>query len=66
MRETNPIYIPRNHHVEAALRDVERGEREKFERLLTAIRDPWTRRDGFEDLEAPPAHARFFTSFCGT
>lgn len=66
MRETNPIYIPRNHHVEAALRDVERGERGKFERLLAAIREPWTRRDGFEDLEAPPPNARFFTSFCGT
>ncbi len=66
MREANPIYIPRNHHVEQALREVERGETAKFERLLEAIREPFTRREGLEDLESPPPNARFFTSFCGT
>lgn len=66
MREANPIYIPRNHHVEQALREVERGETARFERLLEAIREPFTRREGFDDLESPPPNARYFTSFCGT
>ena len=66
MRETNPIYIPRNHHVEKALRDIERGDAATFERLLAAIRNPFTRVDGLDDLESPPPNARFFTSFCGT
>ena len=66
MEGANPLYIPRNMRVDAALREVEKGNSEPVERLLDALRQPMTRRDGLEDLETAPDNSRFFTSFCGT
>ena len=66
MKGANPLYIPRNMRVDAALREVEKGNSRPVERLLDALRQPMTRRDGLEDLETAPDNSRFFTSFCGT
>lgn len=66
MEGANPLYIPRNMRVDAALREVEKGNGEPVKRLLDALRQPMTRRDGLEDLETAPDNSRFFTSFCGT
>lgn len=66
MQAANPVYIPRNLHLEAALRAVESGDTASILRLLDAVRQPFTRRLGLEDLETAPARSRFFTSFCGT
>lgn len=66
MEGANPLYIPRNMRVDAALREVEKGNSELVERLLDALRQPMTRRGGLEDLEIAPDNSRFFTSFCGT
>lgn len=66
MEASNPIYIPRNLTLEAALRAVEAGNMQPIERLLEAVRSPYTRHQGYEDLESAPAQSRFFRSFCGT
>lgn len=66
MEASNPVYIPRNHHLESALRAIERGEKAPLERILDAVRDPYTRRSHLANLETPPPNARSFTSFCGT
>ena len=66
MQTANPVYIPRNLHLEVALRAVEGGDTAPILRLLDAVRQPFTRRPGLEDLESAPARSRFFTSFCGT
>lgn len=66
MADANPIYIPRNLTLDAALRKVEAGDTAPIERLIEAVRNPYTRVPGKEDLEQAPASSKFFTSFCGT
>ncbi|MDO5644693.1 MAG: protein adenylyltransferase SelO family protein [Dermabacter sp.] len=66
MRAANPVYIPRNRHVERALAEAVSGNMAPLESLVAAIRDPFTRRAEFADLEVPPPGARGFTSYCGT
>ncbi|GGH66915.1 protein adenylyltransferase SelO [Rothia aerolata] len=66
MEQANPVYIPRNLALDAALRAVEAGDQEPLERLLSAIREPYKHKPGCEDLESAPEQSRFFRSFCGT
>lgn len=66
MQGNNPVYIPRNLTLDAALRKVETGDAEPIQRLIEAVRNPYTRVVGNEDLEQAPDSSRFFTSFCGT
>ncbi|MDO4253602.1 MAG: YdiU family protein [Kocuria sp.] len=65
MQCTNPVYIPRNHHLDHALQQAESGDLSDFHRLLSAVRDPFTPRQEFFGLESPGSTARF-VSFCGT
>jgi len=69
MRRVNPIYIPRNHLVEAALTAAsDRGDLAPFERLLEAVTRPFDEREGFE-IYATPAPAEItagYKTFCGT
>ena len=68
MRQTNPVYIPRNHKVEEALAAAEQeGDLSKFDRLLEAVRHPFEERPGFEDLARPaPEDFGPYRTFCGT
>ncbi len=67
MDRVNPVYIPRNHRVEEALRAAEGGDMAPFHRLLEAVSDPYTGRAGFEDLETPaPEGAGAYVTYCGT
>ncbi|WP_237189072.1 protein adenylyltransferase SelO [Rothia nasimurium] len=66
MEAHNPVYIPRNLALEAALRQVEAGNKEPILRLLDAVTSPFDRRPGYEDLETAPPESRYFMSFCGT
>ena len=67
--EHNPIYVPRNHLVEAAIEDaVTDDDLTAFNTLFAAVTDPYTRRDEFADLEQPAslAFAQTYQTFCGT
>jgi uncharacterized protein YdiU (UPF0061 family) len=69
MRLANPLYIPRNHQVEAALAAaVEQGDQAPFERLLAVLQRPFDARSGLEAYAAPaPATAMAgYRTFCGT
>jgi uncharacterized protein YdiU (UPF0061 family) len=68
MRAVNPLYIPRNHLVEAALRAaVEQGDFAPFETLLDAIVQPFAQRAGLEVFAEPPRpEERVLATFCGT
>ncbi|WP_291014799.1 protein adenylyltransferase SelO family protein [Hydrogenophaga sp.] len=69
MRLANPAYIPRNHLVEAALSAaVEQGDLAPFERLLSALQQPFHARQGLTAYEEPaPAEAMAgYRTFCGT
>jgi len=63
----NPVYIPRNHQVEAALSAATVGDLEPFRRLLDVLARPFDERPGLE-LYAAPAPANFgaYRTFCGT
>lgn len=67
MTGANPVYIPRNHLVEAALEDAHQGNLTTTHRLLDAVSRPYEERDGFDiySLPAPTSFGRYVT-FCGT
>lgn len=67
MKRTNPVYIPRNHLVENALKAAEDGDLTLFQRLFDAVTAPFERRERFGDLEypAPEDFGRYIT-YCGT
>ncbi len=68
MDRVNPVYIPRNHHVEEALAAATAGDLGPFERLVDVVVRPYDERPGLDDY-AGPAPAGFgsgYRTFCGT
>ena len=68
MNRVNPIYIPRNHLVEQALKAAENnGDYGPFEQLLAVLERPFKQRAGLDQyaLGAPADFGRYKT-FCGT
>jgi len=68
MLRANPLFIPRNHLVEAAIQSaVERDNFTPFETLLGVLAKPFEAQPGREDHARPPAaHERVMATFCGT
>lgn len=67
MARVNPVYIPRNHLVEAALTAATAGDLAPFHELLAAVGDPFTERPGLERFAAgPPQDFGAYRTFCGT
>jgi uncharacterized protein YdiU (UPF0061 family) len=68
MRNTNPIFIPRNHRVETALSAaIDHQDYQPFEELLDVVTHPFAERPEMEQYAAParPEEAVAQT-FCGT
>jgi uncharacterized protein YdiU (UPF0061 family) len=68
MRSANPLFIPRNHLVEAALdAAIRRQDFKPFQELLEAVSRPFEERPGLERYAIParPEEAVLQT-FCGT
>jgi len=68
MHAVNPLYIPRNHRVEAALSAaIEDGDYGPFEELLTVLANPYEERPDFAAYAEPPgADQGTYRTFCGT
>ncbi|MCU1393989.1 MAG: YdiU family protein [Ilumatobacteraceae bacterium] len=67
MDAVNPVYIPRNHLVDAALTAGSDGDLGPVRELLDVLADPFTERAGFERYAEPAAaDAGPFVTFCGT
>jgi len=68
MREVNPLFIPRNHRVEAAIVAAqERGDFSPFEELRAVLAKPYADRPGLEAYANPPRpDERVLQTFCGT
>ncbi|KQZ76395.1 hypothetical protein ASE06_07800 [Sphingopyxis sp. Root214] len=67
MDAVNPLYIPRNHLVEAALDAAEAGDLAQWLELLEVVRHPHVIRPGYERFAAPaPKDAVPYKTFCGT
>lgn len=67
MDAVNPIYIARNHMVEATLAAASAGDLAPFDQLLDVLSDPFTERKGLEAYAqpAPDTFGKYYT-FCGT
>lgn len=67
MRAANPVYIPRNHRVEEAIRAATTGDLTPFERLNAVLARPFDRRPEAAGYDAAPAPDELVTrTFCGT
>jgi serine/tyrosine/threonine adenylyltransferase len=67
MDRSNPVYIPRNHLVEAALAAATAGDLNPLQQLLTAISAPYDERPGLvRYAAAAPDDFGNYRTFCGT
>ncbi|WP_406720843.1 YdiU family protein [Thioclava litoralis] len=67
MAAANPLRIPRNHRVEAAIMAAEDGDLTPFETLMKALAQPYGEAPEFAAFEAAPALSeRVIRTFCGT
>jgi uncharacterized protein YdiU (UPF0061 family) len=68
MRRVNPLFIPRNHHVEAALDAAsKRQDFQPFEDLLEVVSRPFEDRPGLERYAVPARPEEcVLQTFCGT
>jgi serine/tyrosine/threonine adenylyltransferase len=67
MQQANPIYIARNHQVEAALAEAEHGNMTRFNRLCELLQTPFTERPNAGGFELGPLPEEEVTqTFCGT
>lgn len=68
MNRVNPVYVPRNHLVEAAVKTAEAtGDLELFEKLLKAVQNPYLEDGSLAGYaETAPKDFGPFVTFCGT
>jgi len=68
MRAANPVYIPRNHQIEAAIRAAEdRGDFSVFHDLHAVLQNPYVEQAGKERYLLPPEPEEVVQkTFCGT
>jgi uncharacterized protein YdiU (UPF0061 family) len=68
MQAANPVYIPRNHRVEAAIRAAEdHGDFSVFHELHEVLQKPYQRQPGKDAYRLPPEpHEVVQQTFCGT
>ncbi|WP_340109534.1 protein adenylyltransferase SelO [Pikeienuella sp. HZG-20] len=67
MRAVNPLYIPRNHLVEAAISAGYQGDFTPFKTLNAVLSAPFAAQPGREPYAAPPRQGEAVArTFCGT
>ena len=68
MQAVNPVYIPRNHRIEAAIRAAEdQGDFSVFHELHAVLQEPWQRQPGKDAYMLPPEPDEVVQqTFCGT
>jgi uncharacterized protein YdiU (UPF0061 family) len=68
MQAVNPLFIPRNHLIEAAIRAAEdRGDFSVFHELHAVLQNPYTDQPGKERYRLPPKPEEMVAkTFCGT
>jgi len=68
MQAVNPVYIPRNHQIEAAIRAAEdHGDFSVFHELHAVLQNPYVEKPEQERYQLPPKPDEMVTkTFCGT
>jgi uncharacterized protein YdiU (UPF0061 family) len=67
MRRANPKFIPRNHRIEATIKDAEGGRFDSFHELNDVLATPCDDQPAVEHYAQPPApEDEVLQTFCGT
>lgn len=67
LRAVNPLVIPRNHQVEAALQAATAGDMQPFAALLAAVQRPYDDDPALQGFSMPaPQGFGSYVTFCGT
>lgn len=67
MDRTNPVYVPRNRLVDAALTSAMAGDLGPYERLVEVVTHPFEEHPGWDEYALPaPPDAGPFRTYCGT
>ncbi|MDC0416186.1 YdiU family protein [Candidatus Pelagibacter sp.] len=67
MRSVNPIFVPRNHKVEEALKDASENKLETLNQLLEVIKYPYKDNEMLMDYQRPMSNENGnYKTFCGT
>jgi len=67
MKSNNPTVIPRNHKVEEALVEADKGNLDKMKKLLTILKNPYDNQNNIEKYQLPaPSNNEKYQTFCGT
>ncbi len=67
MKSNNPIIIPRNHKVEEALAEADKGSLDKMKKLLAILKNPYDNQNNIQEYQTPaPSSNEKYQTFCGT
>ena len=67
MKSNNPTVIPRNHKVEEALAEADKGNLDKMKKLLAIIKNPYDNQNNIQEYQTPaPSSNEKYQTFCGT
>ena len=67
MKSNNPIVIPRNHKVEEALAEADKGSLDKMKKLLAILINPYDNQNNIQEYQTPaPSNNEKYQTFCGT
>ena len=67
MKSNNPIVIPRNHKVEEALAEADKGSLDKMKKLLAILKNPHDNQSNIQEYQTPaPLSNEKYQTFCGT
>ena len=67
MKFVNPVYIARNHQVEAALQEAEQGNLARAQSLCARLQNPFVAKPSMASFEAAPLPEEIVgATFCGT
>ena len=67
MKKNNPVVIPRNHKVEEALTDADKGNLKTMNKFLKVISNPYSVQENIIEFQKPaPVSDEKYQTFCGT
>jgi len=67
MESINPVYIPRNHNVDKAIKASYEEDLNPMNELLDALKDPFEENEKYLHLALPPKdEEKILQTFCGT
>ena len=68
MKKYNPVFIPRNHLVDEAIKKAVVGDMSSFNKLLEILKKPYKNIYGLEEFMQPPSpnFEKCFQTYCGT